>query len=170
MQLPMHCCVRRTRRCTEPSARAAIASAWQPPRRRTARWSSSPPKSLPPGFLAWLLPVIPKPFTRRIVVFVSFVLDNNRECGWQRHFGKENRMTDKKTVGSVTYPNADSTYFQKRGLKRHARVWSLWALGVGAVISGHFSGWNFGTGVGGWGGLFIAAIIIAIMYLGLIFS
>jgi ethanolamine permease len=49
-------------------------------------------------------------------------------------------------------------------------VWSLWALGVGAVISGHFSGWNFGLGAGGWGGLFFAAIIIAVMYLGLIFS
>src|SRR5688572_2282517 len=79
-------------------------------------------------------------------------------------------MTDKKTVNGVTYQNAGSDYFEKRGLKRHARVWSLWALGVGAVISGHFSGWNFGIGVGGWGGLFIAAIIIAIMYLGLIFS
>jgi len=79
-------------------------------------------------------------------------------------------MSDKKIVGSVTYQNADKEYFEKRGLKRHARVWSLWALGVGAVISGHFSGWNFGIGAGGWGGLFIAAIIIAIMYLGLIFS
>jgi ethanolamine permease len=79
-------------------------------------------------------------------------------------------MTDKKTVGSVTYQNAGKDYFEKRSLKRHARVWSLWALGVGAVISGHFSGWNFGIAVGGWGGLFIAAIIIAIMYLGLIFS
>ena len=38
------------------------------------------------------------------------------------------------------------------------------------MISGHFSGWNFGIGAGGWGGLFIAAIIIAVMYLGLIFS
>jgi ethanolamine permease len=79
-------------------------------------------------------------------------------------------MTDQKTVGSVTYQNAGKDYFEKRGLRRHARVWSLWALGVGAVISGHFSGWNFGIAVGGWGGLFIAAIIIAIMYLGLIFS
>jgi ethanolamine permease len=79
-------------------------------------------------------------------------------------------MTDKKSVGSVTYQNAGKEYFEKRGLRRHARVWSLWALGVGAVISGHFSGWNFGIGQGGWGGLFIAAIIIAIMYLGLIFS
>lgn len=79
-------------------------------------------------------------------------------------------MAQKKVVGSVTYQNAGKDYFEKRGLKRHARVWSLWALGVGAVISGHFSGWNFGLGAGGWGGLFLAAIIIAIMYLGLIFS
>lgn len=79
-------------------------------------------------------------------------------------------MTDKKIVGSVTYQNAGKDYFEKRGLKRHAKVWSLWALGVGAVISGHFSGWNFGIGAGGWGGLFIASIIITIMYLGLIFS
>ena len=79
-------------------------------------------------------------------------------------------MTDKRTVGSVTYQNAGKDYFENRKLRRHARVWSLWALGVGAVISGHFSGWNFGIGVGGWGGLFIAAIVIAIMYLGLIFS
>lgn len=79
-------------------------------------------------------------------------------------------MTEKKTVGAVTYRNAGKEYFEKRGLKRHARVWSLWALGVGAVISGHFSGWNLGIGAGGWGGLLIAAIIIAVMYLGLIFS
>lgn len=79
-------------------------------------------------------------------------------------------MTDQKTVGTVTYQNAGQDYFEKRSLKRHARVWSLWALGVGAVISGHFSGWNFGIGAGGWGGLFLAAIIIAVMYLGLIFS
>jgi ethanolamine permease len=46
----------------------------------------------------------------------------------------------------------------------------LGAVGVGAVISGHFSGWNLGIGAGGWGGLLIAAIIIAIMYLGLTFS
>ena len=48
-------------------------------------------------------------------------------------------------------------------------VWSLWALGVGAVISGQFSGWNLGFAVGGFGGLFWASIIIAAMYLGLIF-
>ena len=70
----------------------------------------------------------------------------------------------------VTYTTVDVSYFEQRALKRHARVWSLWALGVGAVISGHFSGWNLGIASGGWGGMFIAAVIIAIMYLGLTFS
>ena len=70
----------------------------------------------------------------------------------------------------VSYKKADASYFEKRGLQRYAGVWSLWALGVGAVISGHFSGWNFGFATGGWGGMLVAGIIIAIMYLGLTFS
>ena len=78
-------------------------------------------------------------------------------------------MADKKTVGSVTYTQTDSDYFAKRGLRRYARVWSLWALGVGAVISGHYSGWNFGL-AHGFGGMLIALFVIAAMYWGLIFS
>lgn len=77
-------------------------------------------------------------------------------------------MSAQKSSG-VSYTTVDVKYFEQRALKRHARVWSLWALGVGAVISGHFSGWNLGLASGGWGGMFIAAIIIAIMYLGLTF-
>ncbi len=73
-------------------------------------------------------------------------------------------------AGGVHYTSKDKEYFEQRGLKRHAGVWSLWALGVGAVISGQFSGWNLGFAVGGWGGLAIATVIIAIMYLGLTFS
>ena len=48
----------------------------------------------------------------------------------------------------------DKDYFEKRGLQRYAGVWSLWALGVGAVISGHYSGWNFGLSAG-FGGMLI---------------
>ncbi|MQW87434.1 amino acid permease [Sinorhizobium saheli] len=70
----------------------------------------------------------------------------------------------------VKYKKADTTYFEQRGLRRYAGVWSLWALGVGAVISGHFSGWNLGLASGGWGGMAIATVLIAIMYLGLTFS
>jgi len=67
----------------------------------------------------------------------------------------------------VKYKKMDKSFFEARELKRHAGVWSLWALGVGAVISGHFSGWNLGLASGGWGGMFIATIIIAVMYIGL---
>lgn len=70
----------------------------------------------------------------------------------------------------VKYATRDKDYFEKRGLQRYAGIWSLWALGVGAVISGHFSGWNFGFATGGWGGMMVAGAIIAVMYLGLTFS
>jgi ethanolamine permease len=69
----------------------------------------------------------------------------------------------------VTYTRVDITYFEKRGLRRYAGVWSLWALGVGAVISGHFSGWNLGL-TQGWGSMLLATIVIAVMYLGLTYS
>jgi len=68
------------------------------------------------------------------------------------------------------YTDADAHYFQRRTLRRYAGVWSLWALGVGAVISGHFSGWNLALDEAGWGGMFIATCLIALMYLGLTFS
>jgi ethanolamine permease len=76
----------------------------------------------------------------------------------------------KKGAAGVAYATRDKSYFEKRGLMRHANVTHLWALGVGAVISGHFSGWNIGFASGGWGGMFIATIIIAIMYIGLTFA
>jgi ethanolamine permease len=79
-------------------------------------------------------------------------------------------MSTERKVGSVTYRDVDPGYFDQRGLKRHAGVWMLWALGVAAVISGDFSGWNFGLDVGGFGGLFIATIVITIMYIGLCYS
>jgi len=49
-------------------------------------------------------------------------------------------------------------------------VGSLWALGVGAVISGDFFGWNFGLAAGGFGGLLIATGIVTVLYVGLCFS
>ncbi len=70
----------------------------------------------------------------------------------------------------VTYREAEAGYFEKRGLRRHAGAWSLWALGVGAVISGDFSGWNLGVGQAGFGGFLVAVAIITVMYLGLCFS
>ncbi|CQD06454.1 ethanolamine permease [Mycolicibacterium conceptionense] len=56
-------------------------------------------------------------------------------------------------------------YLQKRQLKSGSAGWLLLAgLGVSYVISGDFSGWNFGLEQGGFGGLLIAVVIIAAMY------
>jgi ethanolamine permease len=78
-------------------------------------------------------------------------------------------MNEQASSGGVSYKQVGSDYFEKRGLRRYAKVWSLWALGVGAVISGHYSGWNFGL-ANGWGSMLVALFIIAAMYWGLIFS
>jgi ethanolamine permease len=79
-------------------------------------------------------------------------------------------MTDTKRAGGATYTEAGAGYFEKRKLKRSAGVWGLWGLGIAAVISGDFSGWNSGIGTSGWGGLLIATLLIAVMYFALIFS
>jgi amino acid transporter len=75
---------------------------------------------------------------------------------------------DRERVVGVEY--VEVTYFERRQLRRHAGVGSLWALGVGAVISGDFFGWNFGLAAGGFSGLLVATGIITWMYAGLCFS
>src|SRR6266496_2845350 len=77
---------------------------------------------------------------------------------------------ERRRVGSVSYEEAGDHYFVNRRLRRHAAFWSLGSLGVAAVISGDFYGWNLGLDAGGFGGLLIATVFIAIMYYGLCFS
>ena len=77
-------------------------------------------------------------------------------------------MAEPNTQG-VKYEKVGNEYFEKRKLRRYAGVLSLWALGVGAVISGQFSGWNYGLAFG-WGSMFAATIVITTMYLGLTYS
>ena len=79
-------------------------------------------------------------------------------------------MSERRKVGSVSYREVGQDYFDQRGLKRHAGVFALWSLGVAAVISGDFFGWNFGLGVGGFGGLLLATVVITVMYYGLCYS
>ncbi len=68
----------------------------------------------------------------------------------------------------MKYLDPKPEYFARRNLRRTAGVWSLWGLGVGAVISGNFFGWNFGLGVGGFGGMAGAVLLLALMYFFLI--
>jgi len=61
------------------------------------------------------------------------------------------------------------TYLEKRQLKTGSAGWLLLAgLGVSYVVSGDYSGWNFGLARGGFGGLAIATGVIAAMYLALV--
>ena len=62
-----------------------------------------------------------------------------------------------------------SEYLAKRTLKRGTAGWLLLAgLGISYVISGDYSGWNFGLAEGGFGGLLIAGVVIAGMYLAMV--
>lgn len=76
----------------------------------------------------------------------------------------------KNTVSGVTYTKAEDGYFEKRSLKRTAGFWGLWGIGIAAVISGDFSGWNPGLGQAGWGGLLIATLVVIVMYFTMLFS
>ena len=80
-------------------------------------------------------------------------------------------MSDtKNSVSGVTYTPAGEGYFEKRQLRRSAGVWGLWGLGVAAVISGDFSGWNVGLGTTGWGAMLIGTLLITVMFFTMIFS
>jgi ethanolamine permease len=60
---------------------------------------------------------------------------------------------------------------EQRQLQKGAAGWVLLAgLGVAYVISGEFAGWNFGLAEGGWGGLLIATILMAIMYTAMVYA
>ncbi|TFV62138.1 UNVERIFIED_ORG: ethanolamine permease [Bacillus sp. AZ43] len=62
-------------------------------------------------------------------------------------------------------------YLQKRQLRTGTAGWVLLAgLGVAAVISGDYAGWNFGLAEGGFGGLLIATVLMAVMYTAMVFG
>jgi ethanolamine permease len=65
----------------------------------------------------------------------------------------------------------DAGYLQKRELRSGTAGWLLLAgLGVSAVISGDYAGWNFGLAEGGFGGLLIATVLMVVMYTAMVFG
>ncbi|WP_082500045.1 MULTISPECIES: ethanolamine permease [unclassified Nocardioides] len=84
------------------------------------------------------------------------------------------RLTTPAAATSTAAPpgapgGADAEYLAKRSLRSGSAGWVLLAgLGVSYVISGDYSGWNFGLEQGGFGGLLIATVLIAAMYLALV--
>jgi ethanolamine permease len=71
---------------------------------------------------------------------------------------------------TVDYERVGDAYLKERTLERTAGPVLLWGLGVGYVISGDFFGWNFGLNAGGFGGLFVAVLVMATLYVSMIFS
>ncbi|MFF8701440.1 ethanolamine permease [Streptomyces albidoflavus] len=66
---------------------------------------------------------------------------------------------------------APDDYLERRALRRGSAGWLLLTgLGVAYVVSGDFSGWNFGLAEGGFGGLAIAMVLMGIMYGCMVFS
>ncbi|MFC7049999.1 ethanolamine permease [Emcibacter nanhaiensis] len=82
-------------------------------------------------------------------------------------------MSQEKTlhVHDADYEMAPATYMDDRSLAKGGASWvQLAALGVSCVIAGEFAAWNYGIGLAGWGGLFIALVLMALMYFCLTFS
>ena len=78
-------------------------------------------------------------------------------------------MTESRP-GLAQYEQVDQDYLQQRQLKKGAGWLLLWALGVGAVISGDFAGWQTGLKLGGFWGLAIATVLMAVMYVCMVFT
>ena len=78
-------------------------------------------------------------------------------------------MSDRRD-GFARYEEVSGDYLEQRSLEKKAGWVLLWALGVGAVISGDYFGWNFGLAVGGFWGLAAATFAMAIMYICMVFS
>ena len=67
------------------------------------------------------------------------------------------------------FHDEDRAYLEKRTLRKGSAGWLLLAgLGISYVISGDYAGWNNGLAEGGFGGLLIAAVVIAGMYLAMV--
>jgi len=79
-------------------------------------------------------------------------------------------MAGREKRGVVSYEEVEPGYLEGRRLRKSAGWVQLWALGVGAVISGDFFGWNYGLAAGGFGGLALATVAMAAMYVCMVFS
>jgi ethanolamine permease len=56
-------------------------------------------------------------------------------------------------------------YLKEHALKKPLGVMHIWALGVGAVITGEYFGWNGGLGVAGPIGMLVASLFVCVLYL-----
>ena len=85
--------------------------------------------------------------------------------------GTDSRIQPPTSEAGGGTPSGDDTYLERRELRRGSAGWLLLTgLGVAYVVSGDFSGWNFGLAEGGFGGLAIAAVLMGLMYTCMVFA
>jgi ethanolamine permease len=56
-------------------------------------------------------------------------------------------------------------YLKEHALRKPMGVLHIWALGVGAVITGEYFGWNLGLAAGGPIGMLLASLFVCVLYL-----
>jgi ethanolamine permease len=59
----------------------------------------------------------------------------------------------------------ERAYLKEHALKKPLGTGHIWALGVGAVITGEYFGWNGGLGVAGPIGMLLASLFVCVLYL-----
>jgi ethanolamine permease len=79
-------------------------------------------------------------------------------------------MSQQKSNSFAHYESVSENYIRQRQLRGNAGFWLLWSYGVGVVISGDFTGWNSGLIAGGFWGMTIATLLVAVMYICLTYS
>jgi ethanolamine permease len=76
----------------------------------------------------------------------------------------------REVAGSAHLPieklqTGERVYLEEHALKKPLRVADIWALGVGAVVSGAYFGWNSGLKGNGAIAMLIASLIVCLLYL-----
>jgi amino acid transporter len=64
----------------------------------------------------------------------------------------------------------ERAYLERHALRRPLRTPQIWALGVGAVITGEYFGWNGGLGVAGPLGMLFATLFVCALYMAWVLS
>ncbi len=68
-------------------------------------------------------------------------------------------------VDASTLRPEDRAYLKDHALKKPMGVLHIWALGVGAVITGEYFGWNGGLGKAGPIGMLLASLFVCALYM-----
>ncbi len=76
----------------------------------------------------------------------------------------EQVVTDAHVAAAALRPE-ERKYLEDHALKKPLGVRHIWALGVGAVITGEYFGWNGGLGVAGPLGMLLASLFVCALYM-----